>query len=296
MAMIAALDVDRDIDLGLFSTFLRQQGIAHRVAEEGARQVVWVNSEDHVEYVRDLYARFDRGEFRLEGGNRPPVMFRTGGAPIIAQLRRVPLTALLILVNVLCYPVAFGLDTGEPSAALHALTFVPFEVRGEYVYFGDLGEVFARGEYWRLLTPMFIHFSLLHIAFNLLWTWEIGRRIELSGGVLALVPLVIVSSLGANVAQYLMTGASLFGGMSGVVFGLLGYALVWSRLVPHKDLGLPTGVYIFMLVFLAIGFSGALDFLLPGNLANGAHLGGLVGGLLVGLIAVALEKFRGQFT
>lgn len=289
MAMISALEVDREIDLGLFSTFLRQQGIGHRVTDEGQRQIIWVNSETHVDYVRELYDRFDRGEFRLEAGNRPS-HFRTGGVPILEQLRRMPFTAALILINLALFPATFGLDEGDVSAMMHAMTFVPFEVRGEYVYFGDIGAVLSSGEYWRVLAPMFLHFGILHLVFNLLWTWEIGRRIEMMGGILRLALLVLVSSLAANVTQYVMTGPSLFGGMSGVVFGLLGYALVWSRLVPSKDLGLPVGVYIFMIAFLAIGFTSVLDFLLPGTLANGAHLGGFVGGIVIGLGAVGLEK------
>lgn len=294
--MIPALDVDRDIDLSLFSTFLRQQGIAHRIAEEGTRQVIWVHSEEHADFVNELYARFDRGEFRLEAGSRPPVLFRTGGVPVAAQLRRVPATAVLILVNLLCFPATFGMDQGEASLALRALTFIPFELRGDFVAFGTVADVFERGEFWRLLTPMFLHFGFLHITFNLLWVWEIGRRIEMMGGALRLLLVVLVSSLFANLLQFMVSGPGFFGGMSGVVFGLLGYALVWSRLVPRKDLGLPAGIYIFMLGFLALGFSGIFDLLIPGTLANGAHLGGLIGGLFVGGLAVLLERAGSEET
>lgn len=287
--MIAAIEIDRDVDLALFSTFLRQQGIAHRVTEEGTQQVVWVHSDEHADYVRELYARFDRGEFRLEAGARPQQIM-TGGVSILTQLLRVPATAALIIINLLLFPATFGIDQGEVTELLKRMMFVPFEVRGQYVTFGNLGDVVATGQFWRLLTPMFLHFGILHLVFNLLWVWEIGRRIEMMGGVLRLLLVVLVSSLGANFLQYLMSGPSLFGGMSGVVFGLLGYALVWSRLVPAKDLGLPVGIYIFMLAFLVIGFSGAVDFLLPGTLANGAHLGGLIGGLIVGGLAAALER------
>ena len=287
--MIAALGVDREIDLALFSTFLRQQGIAHRVSEEGQQQVVWVHTEEHAQYVRELYARFDRGEFRLEPGVRPQRLL-TGGVSLLTQVKRVPATAALILINLLLYPATFGVDEGKVTELMQAMMFVPFELRGQFVIFGDLSDVMADGELWRLLTPMFLHFGILHITFNLLWVWEIGRRIEMMGGISRLLLVVLVSSLAANFLQYFMSGPSLFGGMSGVVFGLLGYALVWSRLVPTKDLGLPVGIYIFMLAFLVIGFSGAIDFLLPGTLANGAHLGGLLGGIAVGLLAVALER------
>ena len=82
-----------------------------------------------------------------------------------------------------------------------------------------------------------------------------------------------------------MSGPGLFGGMSGVVFGLLGHSLVWSRVVPARNTGLSSGIYIFMLLYLVVGFTGAIDLLGLGSLANGAHLGGLLGGLVTGAIA-----------
>ena len=137
---------------------------------------------------------------------------------------------------------------------------------------------------------MFIHFSWLHIVFNLLWVWEIGRRIEFVNGSRGLLIAVVVSSLVANITQYLMSGPSLFGGMSGVVFGLLGHSLVWSRLVPSKNMGVSKGIYIFMLAYLAIGFTGVIDILGLGSLANGAHLGGLIGGVITGGLAGLLVR------
>ena len=131
---------------------------------------------------------------------------------------------------------------------------------------------------------MFLHFGVMHIVFNLLWVWEVGRRIEMVNGALALLAIVLLTSLSANVMQYAMAGPTLFGGMSGVVFGLLGYCFVWSRLVPSRDMGLPVGVYVFMVVFLVLGYAGIFDFIMPGKLANGAHLGGLVAGMALGLV------------
>ena len=91
-----------------------------------------------------------------------------------------------------------------------------------------------------------------------------------------------------NVA-FVVTGPRLFGGMSGVVFGLLGFAFVWSRLVPSRSHRVPNGIYIFMLIYLVIGFTGAMDLLMMGSIANGAHFGGLLGGLLTGGLAALLS-------
>ena len=138
---------------------------------------------------------------------------------------------------------------------------------------------------------MFVHFSWLHIVFNLLWIWEIGRRIELVNGALGLFCVVAVASMIANVSQFMISGPGFFGGMSGVVFGLLGHSLVWSRLLPKKATGVSPSVYIFMLIFLALGFTGVIDTLGVANIANGAHLGGLVSGLITGGLAAMSAWF-----
>ncbi|XOV89430.1 MAG: rhomboid family intramembrane serine protease [Pseudomonadota bacterium] len=287
--MIVALEVSRDIDLALFSRYLQQSGVEHRIAEDGDRQVVWVTNEAEANLVRELFDRIDQGQVRLEAkaGGAPA---RVRGVPLLHQLWRAPLTALVILLNLAFFPVTFGLDEGEVTQLLTRMTFVGFELDGAYLKFESLAEVFAQGEYWRLLSPMLLHFGVMHIVFNLLWVWEVGRRIEIINGAATLLLILLVTSLSANFTQYFMTGPSLFGGMSGVVFGLLGYGLVWSRLVPSRSLALPDGIYIFMVAFLVIGFSGVLDALLPGSLANGAHLGGFLAGLGLGAVAGLIER------
>ncbi|MBD3648609.1 MAG: rhomboid family intramembrane serine protease [Pseudomonadales bacterium] len=280
--MITALEVPSDKDLGLFTRYLTQLGIAHRIHEEGVSQVVLVANEADRERVRSVYEQIERGELQLEAVD--PMGPKRPGEGVLSYVMRYPLTLALVLINVACYPASFGVGEGELSDWFHAMTFVEFEIRGDGVYFATLAWTLETGEYWRMLTPMFIHFSILHIVFNLLWVWEVGRRIEYVCGAMTLALIVLLGSLSSNFTQYVMSGPSLFGGMSGVVFGLLGYSFVWSRLVPQRSMGLPPGIYIFMFVFLVIGFTGAIDLLGLGALANGAHLGGLLAGLALGAI------------
>lgn len=284
--MIVALEVDRDVDLALFSRYLNQIGIAHRIHEEGDLQVVWVRTEADREQVKHLWERIARGEARLEAQQRPGGR----GTHFLDQLRRVPLTAALVIVSLIFFPATLGVEDGQLSELFRAMTFVAVEQREQYFVFAPLINTFESGEWWRLISPMFLHFGIMHIVFNLLWVWVVGGRIEMVKGAPTLLLVVLVSSLCANFFQYLMSGPALFGGMSGVVFGLLGFAMVWSRLVPRRSMGLPAGVYFFMLGFLALGFLGVFDFLLPGTLANGAHLGGLVAGLAIGAVAGVLEN------
>jgi len=285
--MIAALETDLDVDLSQFSQYLHQLGLPHRITEEGANQVVWVPSEDFVAQVHKLFEAYKSGTL-----SPLPRVVRTSTFNPLSLILRFPLTVALIMINAIIFPLTQHI--GDDGGLFQMLMFTDFRFDGDRVYFGDLAYTIDTGQYWRLLTPMFIHFGWLHVVFNLLWVWEIGRRIEVVNNASVLLLVTLVSSLMANLLQYYMSGPSFFGGMSGVVFGYLGYSLVWSRLVPSRPTGLAPGLYIFMFVYLAIGFTGAIDILGLGVLANGAHLGGLIGGLLVGGVAGFLFRSEGK--
>ena len=146
--------------------------------------------------------------------------------------------------------------------------------------FGGLDD----GQYWRLVSPIFLHFGLMHLAFNALWLALLGSRIERLSGSLHLLLFVALSGAVSNWIQYSWEGSALFGGMSGVVYALLGYIWIKSRFIPHPLLQLPPGVLGFMLVWLLVGMSGILETLLGSGIANGAHLGGLLIGMLLGMV------------
>lgn len=294
--MKLALVAPRDVDLSLFSQYLWQQNIPHRINESGRNQQIWAETETQVETIKAVYAKFSTGEMtlrRLENANDD--VSESGSkklAMVVWSFIQLPVTLLTILITLVLYPIAWGIEQNEFSDLFRIMTFVPFDFSRSGLVFSTANEIFSRGEYWRLLTPMFIHFSLLHIVFNLLWFWELGRRIESNLGGAELMIVILATSLCSNVLQYVLTGPSLFGGISGVVFGLLGFTLIWSRILPARDIALPDGVYIFMFVFLALGFAGIIDLLPFGSMANGAHLGGLLAGLALGAAFALLEKGR----
>ena len=135
-----------------------------------------------------------------------------------------------------------------------------------------------QGQWWRLITPVFLHFGLLHIIFNMLWLWDLGGAIERYRGIRLFAALVLFSGISSNLAQYAWSGPA-FGGMSGVVYALLAYVWVQGRFYPRGGIGLPRPVAIMMLVWYVLCWTGLI-----GPVANMGHSAGLLAGLLAGFV------------
>jgi len=287
MSAVAAMRLPEHVDLSGFINLLQRLQVPHRVAEEAGEQVLWVPDEQFAEQVRELYVRHPQGEAGLD---LPPLAVEPQRAPSMLQQLRVSLLTASVLV--LTGLVAIITLLGDNLAAISWLSFVDFRVQGDYIYFSYLTDTLASGQWWRLLTPMLIHFGILHLAMNTLWYWELGRRIEARQGPLMLLLLTLLFSLAANFAQYLHAGPSLFGGLSGVLYGLLGHCWIFQRLAPTPAYRLPPGVLVMMLAWLLICMTGIFELLQFGAIANAAHVGGLLAGCLTGLLGGVLARRR----
>ena len=149
---------------------------------------------------------------------------------------------------------------------------------------------FVDNEWWRLISPILIHFSFAHLAFNCLWIYVLGEKIERIDSKSAFVFLVLISSICSNFLQYYWTNSSYFGGLSGVIYGLLGYCMILEMESENDRYGLPPALYIFMIVWLLLGFFEVLDMFGFGKVANFAHLGGLVSGMMFGMMYKYYKK------
>jgi GlpG protein len=129
---------------------------------------------------------------------------------------------------------------------------------------------------WRLFSPMLLHFSVLHIIFNLLWWSDLGRLIERFQSSFQLVWITLLVAAVSNLAQFMDTGPR-FGGLSGVVYGLLGYLWLYGKTNPAAGYQLRREIVILMLVWLVICYVGLADIV-----ANAAHLSGLITGAALG--------------
>jgi len=274
--MRPVLHVELTEDLSTFTRFLWANEVPHRVTEDNTGQTLWVTERVSVERISELYS------YWREGGDLDRISVQQSHQAKVfslSELRLFPFTLLLLSLSVIA---TLAINFGANTDWLSRLSFSPFDIKANQVFYSDVSELLAAGEFWRLITPIFLHFSLLHILFNLLWIWVIGRHIERLHGAIVFLSLVGISGISSNFAQYFVSGP-LFGGMSGVVFGVLGYAWLFDRLA-GPCFRIPPALMGFMLFWLALGFSGALEFMGLGAIANTAHLVGLLAGLFCALI------------
>ena len=160
--------------------------------------------------------------------------------------------------------------------AIYALDAIGLPIFDELAFHPTLAQ-FTDWQAWRYVTPAFIHFSVLHLVFNLLWWWYLGGQIEQRLGSGKLFILLLVGAALPNIAEFFVSGPR-FGGLSGVVYALLGYSWMRARLQPACGLTMPPALMGFMLVWLVLGFFDMLGT----PTANMAHLVGLLVGLLQG--------------
>ena len=187
--------------------------------------------------------------------------------------------------------VSFFSSFGSKLNLIEPIFFNKFLISFNQIQFYDFKKTYLiSNEWWRLITPMFIHFSPTHLIFNSLWIYILGKEIEQLDGKIIFIFLILFTSISSNYLQYSFSGPSLFGGLSGVVYGLLGYCFVSETFLRINKFSFPPAIYIFMFVWLLIGFTGFLDLLGFGKIANFAHLGGLLSGILSGYIFSMYNK------
>ena len=168
-------------------------------------------------------------------------------------------------------------------------------------YFTFNWELILQGEVHRLITPIFLHFMIgslpIHLLFNMMWLWDLGGSIEKERGPWYLFVLILIIGIASNVGQYysiyLMEGfvssRYIFGGMSGVVYGLLGFIYMRKRFDPFFRVPLHPGIMQFMLIWLVLGFVIHSTGLL--GIANAAHLIGLIVGGALGVLSAKMKSF-----
>jgi membrane associated rhomboid family serine protease len=150
--------------------------------------------------------------------------------------------------------------------------------RGGFIVDGGLlGREVAGGEWWRIVTSGFLHAGLMHLLFNMLALYNLGRILEPTIGRVRFAVLYATSLLAGSFGVLILSPDALTVGASGAVFGLMG-ALVAAQRATGVD---PWSSGVGGL----IGINLLITFTIPG-ISIGGHVGGLVGGLVAGWVLV----------
>jgi GlpG protein len=300
-------------------------GITTRVDERPSGHLIWVHREEKVDQAKQELGEFlkDPANPRYQGVEQTAKALRKQkeqedkrharnsvalrGMWNYRPIDRVPVTMLLIALSLI---VGVFTELGNRPAPLMAKLWIArFDVEppaeeadhttpaamkatspwlpDNWIRYAGL-ESIRRGEVWRLVSPIFLHFGIWHLLFNLFWLNDLGGMIEIRRGTLQVLVLVLLTAVISNLAQYFYSGPR-FGGMSGVVFGLFGYAWVQSHYLPTAGLPLRPGTEVIML----LGFLAGMAHLF-GPTANVAHLVGFGVGLGYGAIPVVWRRFSGR--
>src|ERR1700691_2081262 len=193
----------------------------------------------------------------------------------------ISLTQIILGINVAVYLAMVFANGGSPFQDFPGMELVRSGA--------NVGPLTISGEWWRLLTSVFVHGNLLHIAFNMWCLWSLGALSESLYGRWTYGAVYLICGLGGSLGSIVWNPQVMSVGASGAIFGLAGALIAAFKLgefsVPRSALsGTLRSLGAFVIYNLIFGFA------LPG-IDNTAHIGGLITGLVVGaLIALMAPR------
>lgn len=194
---------------------------------------------------------------------------------------RLTLTNALIAINVIAFlaEIATG---GTLGSTQHSTLYQNGALAG-YLIVHTPGYTGQTHEYWRLLSYGFLHESLLHILFNMVFLYIMGPLLEPAIGRLNYAAVYFASLLAGSFGALLFEPDAPTVGASGALFGVLGALIVVARKRGISIWQSGLGITLAINIVFALTYSG---------ISIGAHLGGLVAGLISGALIVELSERR----
>lgn len=290
--------LEKESQARVFADFLYVQGIENQLEfqkQEG--WAVWIRDEDRLNTAKEMLTQFSNNPSdprylteakgaaqRRAEDEKSQEEYRKklrNGRQLFQPLSGYGFGLLTFLLIAASVGVFIWSRFATDFAPIHTL-FVSEMLGGNGNWREMLPEV-RHGEVWRLFTPMFIHWSFPHILFNMLWLRDLGSMIEARQSTARLALLVAAVAAVSNFAQYYVNGP-VFGGMSGVVYGLLGYVWIRGKLDPGSGLFLHPSTVVMMLAWFVLCYTPLLT-PITGHVANTAHAAGLLLGMTWGFLS-----------
>ena len=287
--------LDSEVGARTFGDYLFVQGIENQIElHKDDGWAVWINDEDKIERAAGMLKAFQQapGDPKYQAEAKNAARLRSEQEKEVADYTKKiktrrqlvgptgpygfgPLTLALITISAGVFILS---RFGEDFHVIRRLSITEL-LLGNWRDFSSMLEEIRHGQVWRLITPIFIHYNWVHILFNMLCLRDLGSMIEARQSWLQLLILVLVIGVCSNLGQYYVSGPD-FGGMSGVIYGLLGYVWIRGRFDPGSGLFLHPSTVTMMLIWFVLCFTPLL-----GHFANTAHAVGLVMGVAWGYLS-----------
>lgn len=152
------------------------------------------------------------------------------------------------------------------------------------VFGANVGTLTKNGDYYRLFTSMFLHIGILHLLCNMYSLYIIGKEVENVFGKVKYLIIYLLSGIAGSILSLAFNHNTICAGASGAIFGLLG-ALLYFGYYYRTYLGatLTRSIIPVIVLNLIIGFTSS-------GIDNAAHIGGLVGGILIAMAVGVPDK------
>ncbi len=279
-----------------FGDYATVQGLDLEVErDDDGTYSVWVIDEEQLEQAEELLSKFqaDPGAADFKGVEEKAAQVRKEqeeeeqahqaknfDSRDIVRARRGPagrVTQFFMVASVALFVMTFMLGMKDVESALMISNYW----RPEWS-FGKGLEQLLNGQIWRLFTPILLHLSLPHIIFNMLCFVQFAGMVERIEGPIHVAVLILVMGALSNLAQYAFSGPA-FGGMSGVVYGLVGYIWIRNKVDFTSGYSIHPNQWIVLIIwFFLCMFSD--------RIANEAHYAGLVSGIVIGFIMANVRR------
>ena len=217
---------------------------------------------------------------QVRAGVRPPGRARLA----LSGAEGAIVTRALVIINVGVFflNLAQGASLGQNGGSL----FQDGALVGRATFDGVHLVGVAEGEWYRMITAMFLHGSIVHLGFNMFMLYWIGTPMERAVGHLRFLLIYFVSGLCGSAGALALTDQNaLTVGASGAIFGILGAALVYERQRTFVLGGSALSIIVINLV---------LSFVVP-NISIGGHVGGLIGGAACGLALSRMGRVHAAY-
>jgi len=275
---------------------------------------VWVRDEDHLPRARQELEEFTRNpddprysaalqtaddlrqrkhQEERDYLRRQERFNRRMRGPVASQRWTVGLIVVCVLVSLLS-------SGGHDWKIVRALSISTYRFTEQGAIPLGMAPI-MEGQIWRLVTPIFLHFGIWHLVFDMYMLYYLGGAGEQRRGPLRYLLLVLVIAVISNLVQFyfghpVMDGPELkwihlpnFGGMSGVVYGLFGYIWMKARFQPELGFFIHPNTVIYLIGWFFLCMTGWV-----GPIANGCHIGGLLCGMLLGYAPTVWNSARSE--